>query len=342
MKRLHTILGLIVVLTISSWTLTGCDVHEFPHIPERAPVILRLSYDTDMTEWFHIYDADSEKVIEQSVGETYDNHRASGVIRYTVRAYPLKDGILGEDIQEFVFTKDISEGYDNEVEISLRPGEYRIMVWSDLIEYEHDSYFYNSENFLNITYQGAYCGINDYHDAFRGSKDYFLNITYKETEPDVIDIAMQRPLAKYEFISNDLKDFVTKSMGTANTKSVDLDDYRIVIYYVGFMPSTYSLGTDNVVDSSNGVYFQSTIDQLSETEASIGFDYIFTDEKDDKIAVQIGLFNSEGELISNTSSIVVPINRDYHTIVRGKFLTSETSSGIAIDPNFDDDFNIVL
>ena len=91
--------------------LSACDVHEWPETPEFVKMHLRLNYETDMTEWEHLYDGIS--VIEQGYGETYDNHRDYGKIRYIVRTYPVSEKMrtTSDYTQEFVFTKDISEGY---------------------------------------------------------------------------------------------------------------------------------------------------------------------------------------------------------------------------------------
>jgi hypothetical protein len=43
-----------------------------------------------------------------------------------------------------------------------------------------------------------------------------------------------------------------------------------------------------------------------------------------------------------TQPIEVPIRRSWHTILRGRFLMSEASGGVVIDPTFDGDFNLVF
>ena len=144
--------------------LSACDVHEWPETPEFVKMHLRLNYETDMTEWEHLYDGIS--VIEQGYGETYDNHRDYGKIRYIVRTYPVSEKMrtTSDYTQEFVFTKDISEGYDHEVTLDLLPGSYNVMVWSDLVQTSGDSHFHNADNFAEIRLQGDHKGNNDYRD----------------------------------------------------------------------------------------------------------------------------------------------------------------------------------
>ena len=158
-KILYFIMCLPILL------LSACDVHEWPETPEFVKMHLRLNYETDMTEWEHLYDG--AEVIEQGYGETYDNHRDYGKIRYIVRTYPVSEKMrtTSDYTQEFVFTKDISEGYDHEVTLDLLPGNYNVMVWSDLVQTSGDSHFYNADNFAEIRLQGDHKGNNDYRDA---------------------------------------------------------------------------------------------------------------------------------------------------------------------------------
>ena len=345
----------MLALLSCAFCMASCDVHEFPDIPEKRALHLRLNYDTDMTEWKHLYDG--ENMIEEGLGETYDNRRAYGNIRYVVRAYPLADKqrISQDYTQEFVFTKDIAEGYNHEVTLDLIPGDYNIMVWSDIVQHGGDTYFHDKTNFAEITLQGEHQGNNDYRDAFRGSGNVTLIADIIERVPDTLDIAMQRPLAKYEFITTDLTEFINKEQTRADAKSkaqstdgedvttkVSIEDYKVVFYYVGFMPNAYSLFTDKPVDSATGVLFESTLNSLSETEASVGFDYVFVNGTESAVTVQIGIYDNEGTQLSLTEPIKVPLRRSHHTIMRGMFLISETSGGISINPEFDGDYNLVF
>lgn len=350
---MRKILYLIICLPLL--LLSACDVHEWPETQKFVKMHLRLNYETDMTEWEHLYDG--AEVIEQGYGETYDNHRDYGKIRYIVRTYPVSEKMrtISDYTQEFVFTKDISEGYDHEVTLDLLPGNYNVMVWSDIVQHGGDTYFHDKTNFAEITLQGEHQGNNDYRDAFRGSGNVTLIADIIERVPDTLDIAMQRPLAKYEFITTDLTEFINKEQTRADAKSkaqstdgedvttkVSIEDYKVVFYYVGFMPNAYSLFTDKPVDSATGVLFESTLNSLSETEASVGFDYVFVNGTESAVTVQIGIYDNEGTQLSLTEPIKVPLRRSHHTIMRGMFLMSETSGGISINPEFDGDYNLVF
>ena len=342
--------SLILIIIIGS--LAACNVHEWPETPEFVELHLRLNYETDMTEWEHLYDGAS--VIEQGLGQTYDNHRDYGKIRYIVRTYPVsgKMRTTSDYTQEFVFTKDISEGYGHEVTLDVLPGNYNVMVWTDLMQTSGSSHFYDATNFAEITLQGDHKGNTDHRDAFRGAGNISLVADLVERAPDTLDIVMQRPLAKFELVTTDLKEFFDKeyqylqkeaaTRGEIPPTRVNADDYKVVFSYSGYMPNAYSMNSDKPVDSKMGVTFESKIDILNENEASLGFDYVFVNGKEAGVSVQIGLYDSKDRQIALTEPIDVSLRRSHHTILKGSFLMEETSGGIKINTDFDGNHNIVI
>lgn len=349
-KLLHLIIWIPLVL------LTACDVHEWPDIPECVPFRLKLNYEKDMTVWNHLYDGTD--VTEQGLGETYDNGREHGKMRYIIRAYPVteKQRSAREYTREFVFTKDITEGYDHEATLDLAPGDYRIMVWSDLVENDGDEPYHDTRDFAEITLRGDHEGGNDYRDGFRGTGDISLAADVKEHVPGTLEITMQRPLAKFEIITNDLMEFVEKEVSRATARNsgaepapgneaatrVNWEDYKVAFYYVGFMPDTYNMFTDKPVDSSTGVMFRSGLKVLNDREATLGFDYVFVNGKESAVTVRIGILDSEGTQLSLSEPIEVPLRRNHHTVLRGKFLMTEASGGVIINPDFDGDHNLIF
>lgn len=345
-KVLHYMMALLVLL------LSACDVYEWPETPKLTKLHLRLNYETDMTEWMHRYDGVS--VDEQGLGDTYDNRQEYGKIRYIIRTYPVseKQRTSQNYTQEFVITKDISEGYNHEVTLDVLPGSYNIMVWSDLIETSGDSYFYDANNFAEIMLQGEHKGNTNHRDAFRGMNSVTLVADIEEQQPVTLDVTMQRPLAKFEFITTDLQKFIDKELealkkeaetrGEGHPSRVDIESYKVVFQYSGFMPDTYNMNTDKPIDSSMGVSFESELNALNENEASLGFDYVFVNGKEAGVSVQIGLYDSENRQVAFSEPINVPLRRNRHTVVKGSFLMQQASGGITIDSDFDGNHNIVI
>ena len=172
--------------------LIACNVHEWPDTPENVTFRLKLSYEKNMTVWEHLYDGTG--VTEQGLGDTYDNSRELGKIRYIIRAYPVseKQRATREYSREFVITKDITEGYDHEVMLDLTPGDYHIMVWSDLLEDENKYPHHAADDFAGITLQGDHEGNNDYLDGFRGTGQISLVADIAEDIPNTLEIPRQR------------------------------------------------------------------------------------------------------------------------------------------------------
>lgn len=315
--------------------LAACDVHEWPEMPEYARLHLRLDYETEMTEWLHLYEGDS--VIDQGFGETYENHCAYGKIRHIVRTYPVSEEkrALRDYTQEFVITRDIVDGYDHEVTLDLLPGNYNIRVWTDLVASDGDDHYYDASDFTEITLQGSHQGNTDHRDAFHGKGGIALYASNIYQHADTLDITMRRPLAKFEIVANDLSDFI-KSMDD------DVDNCKVVIQYVGFMPDAYNLLTNKPVDATTGIMFESALKELDATEASMGFDYVFVGDNGSLVTIKIGVYDGDGKLIAITNQIEVPIKPSYHTILTGGFLMQNASGGVNLNPDFDGNFNILM
>ena len=329
-KILYLVMCMMPLLLFSA-----CDVHEWPEKPEFVKLHLRLNYETDMTEWKHQYDGTS--VIEQGFGQTYNNHRDYGKIRYIVRTYPISDKqrTVQNYTQEFVFIKDISGGYDHKVTLDLLPGNYNVMVWSDLVQRNDDSYFYNSDNFAEIILHGNHKGNNDYCDAFCGKINVTLSADSDNQMVETINISMKRPLAKFEIVANDLLEFL-------EVKAKDINLYKAKIQYIGFMPNAYSLFADRPVTSITGEIFESSLNKLTDTEVSMGFDYVFVSDKGTTITVKVGIYDNKDQLISLSDPITIPVRPDYYTRLIGKFLMQNTTNGIDIDTRYGGDYNIIL
>ena len=331
----------LLLSVLSLLVFTSCDVHELPDLPEKVTCYFYLKFETDMSVQHFKYDTRSGK------------DEAGLDMRYIVRAYPSleNDKRAKEYIEQSIFTRSISNDYDCSFSLELPPGKYNIMVWTDFVEKgSYANYLYNADNFAEIYLHGEHRANTDNRDAFRGSKDISIVTDIVERVPDTTIVEMIRPLGKFEFIATDLKEFVNKEASSiakrigqnssTTTATVNLDDYKVVFFYVGFMPNAYSLFTDKPVDSATGVYFESKLTQMSESEASMGFDYIYVNEKGSVATVIIGLYNRAGEQIGMTVPIEVPVQRSWHTIMQGEYLLQQNNGGVNINPEFDGDHNL--
>ena len=120
------------------------------------------------------------------------------------------------------------------------------------------------------------------------------------------------------------------------------EDYKIVFYYNSYLPTEYNLLTGKPTDAKMGMQFSSTLLPLNEDEALIGFDYVIVNGVESSVTLQVALYAPDGEMMSLSNPVVVPVVRGKVTTVRGKFLTLATGGGIGIDPGFDGEFNLVF
>lgn len=346
MKKLNILLSLAFV------ALTACDVHEWPEAvpggdpdPEipvtTAEVNLNLNFATKMTKWEHSYAGASSGVIENPVSnpESYDNKVDEGTMRYLVRFYPQSSS--GSDYVEYSFVRSIGarDSYDYSVKLTLPVGDYEALVWADLSDKEGDAGFYDTSSFPSISVENADAN-NDLRDAFSGSSTFSASADDSDSAKTV-NIDMKRPMSKFEFVAQGLDKFLS----VANARAAGT--YKVTIQYTPYVPNTFNVRTGNV-GSTDGHSFTSTLDYNGEQQASLGFDYVITrnsvNESDvPSVDVQIILSDSESKVVAKSQPINVPVKRDHHTVITGNLLSPSSggNGGVGIDPDFDDEFNII-
>ena len=336
---LRNIFNIFVVtaLVITS----GCNVHEWPEPLKIVDIRLKLNYKTQMNV----------------VGEDYET-RADGLfpedrdMRYIIRAFPISENgnVSKTHSFEHIFVDKAADGYDCDMILSIAPGKYKFMVWSDIVPVgSTENEYYDAKNFGGIVLK-KHVANTDYRDAFRGFKEVFIESSVTKTkDPELFEIEMERPLGKFELVSNDILEFVEKEEKVAKYRvtgskgdskgdsKVDINDYKIEIEYSGWMQDEYSLFEDAHINAHK-YKFESKLYKINENEASLGFDYIFVNEEPNT-TIRIIIYDKYGNLVSTSEDIKVSIARSQHTILRGKFLTSKASGGVYINPEFTDDHN---
>jgi hypothetical protein len=83
--------------------------------------------------------------------------------------------------------------------------------------------------------------------------------------------------------------------------------------------------------------------RLSKTEMLLGYDYIFVNGIETTLNIQVEVYDKDNNLMSKSNPVNVPVKRSMLTDVRGEFLTSKATGGVAINPSFDgDDYNVPI
>lgn len=281
--------------------------------PAKKPISVRLQLDfeTEMSYWH--YSEEDAMIIEEDYQGTYSGISRGGIMRYIIAAVPVNGG----DVVKNEFTQKISDSYNGAFNIELLPGSYDLMVWADF-QIPDSTYHYNATNFKEITFQGEYAACTDTRDAFRGKGDLTLEI---ESAPVDYTILMERPLAKYEFIAIDLKEFPTAE--------------KVVINYSGFLPDTYNMYMDKPSDSAVNMSYESDLPKISDSEISLGYDYVFINGKQSAITVQMKLYDGDKNEVGLSDVMNIPLKRSHHTVVKGRFFTATNAGNISFDSDFE-------
>lgn len=351
MKRLFLI---SIFFTLLIAVATSCD-HEFPELPTTTEFTLHLNFDTEMPLY---------KEVTYPTSRAIDNEEAYDV-RHVVSVHQLRpDGSYNRLADTLiVFTCNDVQNLNCSRTFTLSEGDYNFFVWTDFVaEGTKSDKYYVPSDFSEIILRdkNSYTGNCDFRDAFRGSAQGTVTVKKDEmmTVDNQVTVTMKRPLAKFKFISTDYDEFVsnvltrevqkksasaTKETGDdTQTKSVNPDDYRVVFRYVDFVPCSYNMFTDKPADSWTGVQFESTLKPTGNGEIEMGFDYVFVNGAEAGVSVIVAVYDKDGQLMSSSPTINVPLKRSQLTTVKGKFLTSTSNGGLDIDPSFDGEYNIVI
>lgn len=323
---------IILVCMLCCILVPSCEIHEFPAPkPKEMQFVLNLKYDTELPLYKVVeYNDDA---VTKSAGQEYD-------VRYVVNVYDAVDEDSREVIKSFVFTKDEISELDNSVTLMLLKGNYRFIVWTDyVLQGSVEDLHYDTSRFEYLSLAcDEHHGSDDMRDAFTGSVT--AEVSAEQTQ---VDVQMSRPMAKFNFISTDLQDFVARvKMNASNpTKSVEVGDYKVIFRYNGFMPCAYNQHTSKPTDSATGVFFESSITQLNDAEAEMGFDYVFTNGSETVVSVSVEVYDLDGKMLSRSKAFDVPLMRSKLTTVKARFLTSDASGGVVVDPGYNGDHNLV-
>lgn len=379
-KSLLALIRAFLISLVACTLFISCDatIHEYPdELQIKQDFVLTLDFDLNVLPYTTI-EQDLTRATSQAF-RAQQQHK----VRYIVNVYKANDeGTFSRKAVEqmTLYASSLAEKLPP-IRLQLLPGKYRFITWADyVLSSSSKATYYDASQFEEIKMlhdeEGQYQGNTLWRDAFIGQAD-------AEVEPlenGSLTIEMERPLAKYRFITTDLEEFIQQAIEREQAKaeekalqdaiaasqlsataadsaqqhtepkvdtkgearSVDLNKFQVRMVYPMFVPCSFNAFTNKPADSWTAQQYEGKITQLSETEAELGFDFVFVNGAEAKITVGLALYDSDGELISSIDPITLPIKRSRLTTVRGKFLTSHTSSSVGINPSFDGEYNIEI
>lgn len=358
MKRISYILLYMCIAILAVAGLVSCDVHEFPDDGEQGggetkEFVLLLDF-TDALKWGFHTEID---YTQNRVPSMLPLRPADIDVRYIVKAYRVDaNGSVASEPSAVVMEAGTdTTNLNHTVTLQLAPGAYKFLVWTDYVEHgKLTNLYYDPSNFMEVTYcdREGYTGNNDLRQAFRGECDAVVHNSITEGV-NTATAFMQRPLAKYKFVSTDLEKFlamvvVSRAGKNAPMSKTDLEvamskiniaDFKIRFIYTGFLPFSFNVWTNRPNDSWTGISFDSGMKVLSESDTELGHDMVLVNGHGSSVSVRLEVFDRDGTLLSSTNPIDVPIVRNKLTVVRGHFLTTSASGGIGVVTKFDGEYN---
>lgn len=344
MNRLTNML-IVFIFLLAGLLLGGC-VHEWPEtpFPEDATLLLEFEHDRPLPLFTTV-----DYV-------TKSRRDAPGYqIRYTVNAYAAGSRRL---VSSHRFLKDDLSTMDHIVELTLPRGRYSIKVWAEYISGSgEDDLFYNLSDFSEIKLTGdRHHGCSDFRDAALGSFEADLTLPAGTEEWEEVRVSgkvrLERPLARYRFITTDIKEFLARyEKGTtaygdrspAKSPAEIISEYYVKFRYAGFMPSSFNVFTDAPADASTGVSFDGQMRVIDPENIELGFDYVFVNHSETTVDVTVELYSRlTRNLVAASGPVKVPLLRSHLTEVRGHFLTSTSTGGMGINPDFSGSFDIEI
>lgn len=369
---MNKVMRYILMCAISLFAFSSCDIHEFPakESKELVPFTLHLNFNTEMPLHKEVdYTRNTTDGVTKTPYEAHD-------FRYMIKAYRTDNvaGSVYDSDTTFIFTRSDYEdsNYNYTATIELPEGEYTLRAWCDFIDAGSTAdKYYNTELFNKVYLLNDdgenHSGSNDYRDAFRGTvstvvtNPRFYSGDIVNTFKNEATIEMSRPMAKFEFISTDLEAFLSRviqmkqlkgelmNIGTSPSfeqmlQSVNLDDFDIVITYKQYMGCEYNIFADKTSWSQSNVSFRSKMREVieSKTEMLLGHDFVFVNPTGTTLSINVMVFDQDGNKMSESIPVNVPLAQGQLTVVKGEFLTSQATSGAVIDPGFDGDHNIYI
>lgn len=334
-----------LILSLASCGMIYDDLEPCPP-PAEEQISIRLEPEFGPMPYFTTvyYGVDADGNPTRSEADGLD-------LRYRLMIYSesqfVKDGVsldvpIGAPLRQETFSISVARAKDYTIPLELSPGDYRAVAWADYVpQGSSEDFYYNTASLTDITLKhydnSRVPGNTTALDVFRGVTRFSVG-----TQSETITLPMERPQARFRFISTDLGEFLSRIADGRPAEEI-LSGYSVVIRYAGYMPYVYNVFTDRGVDSLPGAWFEADIRRMedNQAEALLGFDDVFVSSTETSVQLAVEVYDkATGDKVGGTGSINVPLLRGRTTDIRGRFLTTDASSGVGINPDFDGEYNV--
>lgn len=227
------------------------------------------------------------------------------------------------------------------VELEAGSGEYDLRLWTDYARADAPcgNTYYNTEDLRAVgIVTEPYTANTDAKDAAYRRED---NIFLPEDGTE-IRVQMQRPLAKYRIIADDVAGY-RKLTEVDAVKYPPLETLTVAIRYEGFFPCTFNILNDNPIDALTGLGFRQPLPAVGgdDTELQLASDWVMVNGRESSVGVTVVVTDAAGRTVCSTSGVQIPYRRSCLTTIRGDFLTAGVSGGgIHINTEWEGTFEV--
>ncbi len=350
MKRNRHIRKLWSGLLALPFLMAACTLHEEPELtadgelgvdPTEVNVEVNLTLDLNLPEQGN----EENSSVRVSANTDY-------LHRFIVEVY-----LNRQPVARQVFVENITDRthLSLPVDMQLHAREYQLVVWKDYVSAEtpEEDLHWNTQSLVPvIPNRASHTGNTEYKDVFVGTTSLDLT-AYADQWGAVVeqDVALQRPVARYELIATDVDKFLQRIADG----EVSGERFTARIKYSGYLPVGYNVLDDVPKHSLMYMQYNTSFDVPEEgtDELRVGFDYVFvSNEGSASVPMEIEIVNENNVTVAN-SVLNVPLERGKNTVWTGEFLTGddqggqgggdepgEDEDGIGIDPDYDNETDL--
>lgn len=346
MKQKYTIGFIALVLTIA---LAGC-VHDYPGMTEEGeegvdPTLVEVNtevtLDLELVPLEIITQESARSGTNKARNITTkadDGYRRRFIIEAWREGKPTTRQVTVMETAE----EDGDAKISLPIHLKLHALEYTLAVWTDYVKAgTTDDLYYDTDNLQQVACTDPYTGSTPYRDCLYGTAALDLRQYRNEWNARVqVSVDMVRPLAKYELIATDVKDFLRKT----KKQRADDETFTITFSYGFYLPTVFNVLAGKPADSRTGITYTTplTVPADGQEECAIGTDFVFVNGTESFVSLSMEIRDSGGNVISRTTGLKVPYRRGHLTTVRARFLTNEMQGGVDIDDDFDGNIDVDL
>ena len=344
MKQKYTIGFIALVLTI---VLAGC-VHDYPSMTEDGeegidPTLVEVN--TEVTLDLELVPL--EIITQKNARSGTTKARAGKQTDYR-RRFIIEAWREGKPTARQVTVMETAEEENGDGKISLpihlrlHAVEYTLAVWTDYVKAgTTDDLYYDTKDLQYVACRDPYTGSTDYRDCLYGTAALDLR-QYRDAWNAKVQVKVElvRPLAKYELIATDVKDFLRKT----KKQRTDGEAFTITFSYGFYLPTVFNVLSGKPADSRTGIAYTTplTVPTDGQEECTIGTDFVFVNGEESFVKLSMEIQDGDGNVISRTTGLEVPYRRGHLTTVRARFLTNEMQGGVDINDEFDGNIDVDL